>query len=101
MINQIYQKHNINHIDLYKSCHHGGGGTNPLELCMLLKPKYTVITNTDRWLDTYNTYSNLKQANNNVIILKTDHQKYLFEIDQKITYQTILEESLFLTLKKD
>lgn len=101
MINKIYQKHNINHIDLYKSCHHGGGGTNPLELCVLLKPKYTVITNTDRWLDTYNTYDNLKQASNDVIILKTDHQKYIFNIDQDITYQTILEESLFLTLKKD
>ena len=97
----LYQKHDINYIDLYKSCHHGGGGTNTLELCVLLKPKYTIITNTDRWLDTYNTYDNLKQANKDVIILKTDLQKYIFEIDQEITYQTILEESLFLTLKKN
>ena len=33
MINRIYEKHNINHIDIYKSCHHGDGGTNTLPLC--------------------------------------------------------------------
>ena len=25
-VNEIYKKHNISQIDIYKSCHHGGGG---------------------------------------------------------------------------
>ncbi len=101
MIERIYKKYNIDSIDLYKSCHHGGGGTNTLELCKLLKAEYVVITNTARWLDTYDTYSNLKTANQNVIILPTDLQKYIFTIGENITYEKIEEESLFLTLKKD
>lgn len=101
MISKIYEKHNINHIDLYKSCHHGGGGTNPLSLCNLMKAKYVIITNTDRWLDNYPTYNNLKEANNDVVILKTDYSKYIFNIEDDITYQTINDTSLFITLKKD
>ena len=101
MINKIYQKHNINHIDIYKSCHHGGGGTNTLPLCKLLKPKYTIITNTARWLDTYDTFSILREANKDCNILVTDYHKYLFNISDIITYQEIKEESLFITLKKD
>lgn len=101
MINKIYQKHNINHIDIYKSCHHGGGGTNTLPLCKLLKAKYTIITNTARWLDTYDTFANLKEANPNSKILVTDYQKFIFNISDTITYQEIQEESLFITLKKD
>lgn len=100
MIQCIYNKYNISHIDLYKSCHHGGGGTNTSLLCDLLKAKYVVITNTSKWLDTWDTYKNLKSANENVIILPTDHQKYIFTIDENITYETIEEESLFLTLNK-
>lgn len=100
MINHIYNRHNIDHIDLYKSCHHGGGGTNTLPLCQLLKADYVVITNTAKWLDTYNTYDNLKQANPSVNILPTDHQKYIFNISDTITYETIKEESLFITLNK-
>ncbi|MBQ8293733.1 MAG: MBL fold metallo-hydrolase [Bacilli bacterium] len=100
-IEKIYQKHDINHIDIYKSCHHGGSGTNPKELCDLLKAKHVIITNTARWLDTYTTCDDLRLANKEVNILTTDHQKYVFDISDKITYQTIKEESLFLTLKKD
>lgn len=101
MVNNIYKKHNIDHIDIYKSCHHGGGGTNTLELCQLLKPKYAIITNTDRWLDNYPTYDNLKKGNKDVTILKTDYQKYIFEISDIINIQTIKEDSLFITLNKN
>ena len=101
MLEKIYKKHNINHIDIYKSCHHGGGGTNTKELCDLLKTKYAIITNTARWLDNYPTFDNLKSANKDVNILTTDHQKYIFTIDDKITYEILKEESLFLTLSKD
>ena len=101
IINQIYKRHNINHIDLYKSCHHGHYENNPLELCKLINPNYTVITNTSRWLDTYSTYDSLKKANPNVNILLTDHQKYVFTITDKIQYYTIDEESLFIILNKD
>ena len=101
MINKIYKKYNIDHIDLYKSCHHGGGGTNTAALCNLLKAKYTVITNTARWLDTYDTYDNLRNANKDVVILPTDYHKYIFEFDPTISYEVIDEESLFITLKKD
>ena len=96
MIEKIYHKYQIEHIDLYKSCHHGGGGTNTKYLCDFLKAKYTVITNTARWLDNWDTYKNLESANQNVVILPTDKQKYIFEIDNEISYQTIDEESLFL-----
>ena len=101
MINRIYQKHNIDKIDLYKSCHHGGTGTNTLELCNLLKPSYTVITNTDRWLNGYETHKFLRESNPDAIILQTDYQKYIFSIKDTISYKTINEESLFITLKKD
>ena len=101
VINQIYDKHNISHIDIYKSCHHGGGGTNTNELCDLLQARYAIITNTARWLDTYNTYDNLKNAYANVEILPTDFQKYIFTIDNNITYEIIMEDSLFITLKKN
>lgn len=101
IINKIYNNHNINHIDIYKSCHHGGSGTNTKELCDLMKAKYAIITNTARWLDTYNTYDNLKNANSDVNILPTDFQKYIFTINDNITYDIIKEESLFITLKKN
>ncbi len=101
MIQKIYQKYNINHIDLYKSCHHGGGGTNTLDLCKLIKPRFTIITNTARWLDNWDTYKNLKEGYEDVVILPTDHQKYLFTIDNKISYHEIKDESLFLILNKD
>ena len=101
MINNIYKNHNINHIDIYKSCHHGGSGTNTDELCNLMKCKYAIITNTDRWLNNYNTFVNLKNANKDVNILVTDHQKYIFNIKDKITYDIIKDESLFIILNKD
>ena len=100
-INNIYKNHNINHIDIYKSCHHGGSGTNTDELCNLMKCKYAIITNTDRWLNNYNTFDNLKNANKDVNILVTDHQKYIFNIKDKITYDIIKDESLFIILNKD
>lgn len=100
MVKRIYEKHNIDQIDLYKSCHHGGGGTNTPKLCDLLKTKYVVITNTDKWLDNYDTFDNLKNANCNVEILKTDYYKYVFEISDDISYKRIEEESLFITLGK-
>ena len=100
IINQIYKNHNINQIDVYKSCHHGGSGTNTKELCDLLKAKYIIITNTDKWLNNYNTIQNLKSANNNAIILKTDYQKYIFTISDKITYHVLKDDSLFITLNK-
>ncbi len=101
MLDKIYQRHNIDYIDIYKSCHHGGGGTNTLPLCEKLKAKYVVITNTARWLDTYDTYSNLKIGNKHVEILPTDYQKYIFTINHEITYEKLIEDSLFITLKKD
>ena len=101
MMKKIYLKHNINHIDIYKSCHHGGGGTNTPLLCDLLKARYVVITNTARWLDTYDTFYNLKNAYSDVLILPTDYQKYIFSIDEEIKYEEIREDSLFITLKKD
>ena len=101
MINQIYQKHQIDHIDIYKTCHHGGGGTNTPELCQLIKAKYAIITNTNRWLDNYDTFDNLKNAKSDVEILQTDYYQYIFEIDTTINYQKIYKESLFITLKKD
>ena len=101
MLDKIYKKHNINEIDIYKSCHHGGGGTNTLELCEKLKAKYCIITNTARWLDNWPTYDNLKKANDKVEILPTDHQKYIFTIKDDITYEVIKDESLFLLLAKN
>ena len=100
VINSIYKKHNINHIDIYKSCHHGGGGTNTLQLCNLLKARNVIITNTSKWLDTYNTYDNLKSSYKGVNILKTDYHKYIFSVEEDITYKMIAETSLFITLDK-
>lgn len=100
VINLIYKKHNIDHIDIYKSCHHGGGGTNTLPLCNLLKARNVIITNTSKWLDTYNTYDNLKSSYKGVNILKTDYHKYIFSVEEDITYKMIADTSLFITLDK-
>lgn len=101
MLEHIYNKHQINHIDIYKSCHHGGTGTNPEKLCDLLKCKYAVITNTARWLDTYDTFKFLKAANPDVEIHVTDYQKYLFKVGNEICYDKISDTSLFILLNKD
>ena len=94
MINQIYQKHQIDHIDIYKTCHHGGGGTNTPELCQLIKAKYAIITNTNRWLDNYDTFDNLKKAKSDVEILQTDYYQYIFENDTTINYQKIYKNQI-------
>lgn len=102
IVKDIYNKYNINHIDVYKSCHHGGGGTNGLELLQLLNSDYCIITNTDRWLDNWNTISNLKEANKKVEICKTDYYQYVFDFSyKKIKVTKIEKESLFLQLKKN
>ena len=101
MINKIYDKYQISNIDIYKSCHHGGSGTNTLDLCNLLKTKYAIITNTARWLDHYSTFDNLRSGNKDVKILPTDFQKYIFKINDKIDYEVIKETSLFITLGKN
>lgn len=102
IVRRIYKEHNIRHIDVYKSCHHGGSGTNNLPLTKLLKSKYCIVTNTDRWFDTYTTRDNLIEANKNVEILKTDHYQYVFDFSKsKISYKKIENESLFITLNKD
>lgn len=102
MVKRIYDKHHIRHIDVYKSCHHGGGGTNQVELTKMLKAKYCVITNTARWLDNWPTYDNLKMGNKDVEILPSDHYQYVFDFTtSKIKVEKIPCESLFITLNKD
>lgn len=101
MLDRIYFKYDINKINLYKSCHHGGGGTNTDKLCNYLKADYVIITNTARWLDTYDTYDNLEKANEYVRIFTTDFHKVIFTIDEELDYETIPEKSLFLTLGKN
>jgi len=101
MVNKIYEKYQINKLHIYKSCHHGGGGTNTLPLCKLINPDYVFITNTARWLDNWPTFSNLKEANPNVQIYTTDYQKYFIDIKDTVTISKEIEDSLFITLKKD
>lgn len=102
IVKKIYDKYDIDHIDIYKSCHHGGGGTNKQELLNLLKSKYVVITNTDRWLDKWDTINNIKNANSEAEIFKTDYYQYVFNLSNKdIKIKKIKNESLFLTLKKN
>lgn len=102
VINSIYKLHNIDHMDIYKSSHHGGSGTNNLELCKLIKPSYTIITNTPRWLDNWSTEANLNEANPKVTILTTDFNQYVFDLSKKkITYKAIPSTSLFISLEKN
>ena len=98
---KFYKKHGLNKIELYKSCHHGGSGTNPFSLLALLKMDYLVITNTDRWLKNYSTIDDAKKVNPKVKILKCDYHLYSFKITDKITYKKLRRKSLFLKLKKN
>lgn len=100
-INKLYDKYHINHFDIYKSCHHGGTGTNPYDLLKLINPSYMIITNTDRWLDNYSTIPDMLRINPNCEILKTDYYIYRFTINNNISYRKIRKKSLFLKLKKD
>lgn len=99
IINRIYEKHHIDHIDFYKACHHGCGGS-PLTLTNLMKARFVVITNSPRWLDNYDTIPNLKEANKDIKIFITDYHLYHFSFDKDITYQDEYKESLFITLNK-
>ena len=100
-LKQIYEKHNIDYIDVYKSCHHGGGATNKIELIQLLNCKYAVITNTDHWLERWPTIEYLKSVRKNVEIFKTDHYQYVFDFsNKKIKIEKKQCESLFLSLSK-
>ena len=65
------------------------------------KAKYAIITNTARWLDNYSTFDNLRNGNKDVNILVTDHQKYIFTINDCINYEVIEDESLFILLNKN
>lgn len=101
VIKEIYDKHNIYHVDVYKSCHHGGGGTNSYKLIELLNPKHIVITNTNKWLDKWPTIQNIALVNPNSFIYKTDFQQFIFDLSQEeIEVTAIPNESLFLTLNK-
>ncbi len=98
-IKKFYERHKINTLDVFKTCHHGGSGTNGKSICELTKPKYAIITNTDKWLDNWSTRQNFKDANENTILLQTDHYKYVFDFSKKeISYEKINDESLFIKL---
>lgn len=102
IIKKIYKKHHIDSFDICKSAHHGGGGTNRLDLANLIKVKYIIITNTDKYLNNWNTIENFKSANKDVIILKTDYYKYVFDINEKeIKYKSIENISPFIELSKN
>ena len=101
VIKEIYSRHGINHIDIYKSCHHGGGGTNSYKLFELLNADHIVITNTDKWLDNWPTIPNILKTKEDTLIYKTDHYQYVFDLSHKeIKVKKIPCESLFLTLNK-
>ena len=102
ILNNIYSRHNINQIDVFKSCHHGGSGANRQGIANMLKAKYVVITNTDKWLDNWSTRDNFKNAYDDVCILQTDYYKYVFDFSKEnISYEKINSESLFITLNKN
>ena len=100
-INKFYEQEQINKIEIYKSCHHGGSGTNPEPLLKLINPDYMIITNTDRWLNNYTTIPNVLKINPNCQVYKTDYFVYQFTIGNKISVRKIKKKSLFLKLKKD
>ena len=102
IVQDIYDKYHINHIDIYKSCHHGGGGTNGEKLLQLLNSDYVVITNTDKWLDRWPTIENINKANPKAKVYKTDYYQYIFDLSKKkIKVTEIPCESLFITLHKN
>ena len=98
-VKMIYQKHNISSMEVYKSCHHGGSGTNKIELARLLQTKYMIISNTDKWLNNWPTIQNFKEARADTIFLKTDYYQYVFDFsNDQIKYESIPLTSLFISL---
>ena len=101
IVKKIYKRHNIDYFDIYKSCHHGGGGTNGIELLKLIKPKHMIITNTDKYLNNWKTIENAKCTRRNVKIYQTDYYQYVFDLSKvKLNVLKIPNESLFLQLNK-
>lgn len=100
-VDRFYKRHNLNKVELYKSAHHGGSGTNPYEFLKLLSPDYLVITNTARWLDNYTTIPDMLKINPNCQILPTDYFEYTFRIGKEIRCYKRKHRSLFLKLKKN
>ena len=100
-IKKIYEDEKIDYIDVFKSCHHGGGGSNRLDMCHLLKAKYVIITNTDNYLVNWPTLENFKDANKDVEIFQTDYFQYVFEFkSDKIEIEKIPLTSIFIDLHK-
>ena len=98
----IKKRFNFDHLDIYKTTHHGGGGSNNPATFILTKPDYAIITNTNRWLDNWSTRSNILLGSPSCNICQTDYYQYVFDLSNKqITCRYIPKESLFITLNKD
>ena len=100
-VKRFYERHHLSKIDVYKSAHHGGSGTNPYEFLKLLNPDYLIITNTARWLDNYTTIPDMLKINPACQILPTDYYQYTFRIGKEIKCYKRKKKSLFLKLKKN
>lgn len=101
-VKRMYEKYGIDHIEVYKTAHHGGPGNNNLELLELIKAETAIITNTDKWLDNWSTIPNIKLANPNTNILKTDLFQYDFDFTNNETKMEKIDlTSLFITLGKE
>ena len=100
-LEKIYQDETIDYIDVFKSCHHGGGGSNKIDFVKKLKAKYVVITNTDNYLVNWPTIDNFKAANKDVNIFQTDYFQYVFDFSKKdIDVLKIPLTSIFIDLHK-
>lgn len=100
-IKKIYEDELIDHIDVFKSCHHGGGGSNRLDMALLLKAKHVIITNTDNYLCNWPTIENFKNANKDVTIYQTDYFQYVFDFSGDIIkIDKIPLQSIFIDLHK-
>ena len=101
LIKRIYEDELIDHIDVFKSCHHGGGGSNKLDMALMLKAKHVIITNTDNYLVNWPTIENFKNANNDVTIYQTDYFQYVFDFSSEvIKVDKIPLQSIFIDLHK-
>jgi len=101
-IKEVFDRRNVTKVDVYKSAHHGGPGHNNVEVLKMINADYIVITNSDRWLDNWSSIRNMKEANPNSQIFRTDYNIYVFDFSEEETKLNMIHQvSPFILLGKD
>lgn len=67
-------------MDIYKAPHHGTSNTASPEALAVYRPRIAIITNGEPWISQYDAEANLRAANPDVRIYRTEHHHVIVTI---------------------